>query len=211
MRSRATRALRSDATRNRDAIVEATIETLTRQPGASVTQIAAAAGVSRATIYGHFASRTHLVAVALRWIAGRVDERFARVDPARPPEEALDDLVATSWWALGQLAGMTAAARWGASASDLRLLQNESRSRIEELIHRGRETGAFRSDQDLEWQTACFTAILRAGASRTRGGEPPAAEVADEMVATIRAMLAVAPGTSPADSPRPPARSVGLP
>ena len=211
MRSRAEWALRSDAARNRDAIVEATIETLIRQPRASMTEIAAAAGVSRATIYGHFANRGSLVAAAVRWVTSRVDERLVRIDPAHPPAQALDDLVATSWWALGQLAGMSAAARCGAKPSDLRLLRDESRSRIEALIVRGRATGVFRSDQALEWQITCFTAIVRAGASRTRDAAPPGAEAGAEIVATIRAMLAVEPGTSTTGWPRPPAHSVVLP
>lgn len=192
MRSRAGHPLRSDAARNRDALIEATIETLTRRPQASVTEIAVAAGVSRATVYGHFASREHLVSAAVRKIKGRLDERLARNNPAFPPAEDLDDLVATSWWALGQMAGMTAAARWGADPSDVQPLLDDTRARIQELIMRGRAAGRFRSDQSLEWQTTCFSALLQARASEVRGG-PPSSEAGAELVATMRALLAAAP------------------
>lgn len=46
---------------SRDAIVDAAIETLARNPGASLSEIALRAGVGRATLHRHFATRSDLI------------------------------------------------------------------------------------------------------------------------------------------------------
>lgn len=196
MYSPAGREERSDAQRSREAIIEATLMTLTVRPGASMGDIAAAAGVSRGTLYAHFANRHRLLAAALRWITAEVEHRLDEVDPAIPAADALDQLVATSWWVLGHFAGLRAAARTEIGpAADTR---EEPLERIRAILVRGRAEGAFRDDQDLGWQSECFYAILRVGASRIGEDGPPRATVALEMVRTIRALLEAAPAASAA-------------
>ena len=52
---------RSDARRNRDAILAAALESLTESPDASLNAIAKRAGVANATLYRHFPTREDLV------------------------------------------------------------------------------------------------------------------------------------------------------
>ena len=52
---------RSDALRNRDAILAAALEALTESPDASLNAIAKRAGVANATLYRHFPTREQLV------------------------------------------------------------------------------------------------------------------------------------------------------
>ena len=52
---------RSDARRNRDAILVAALEALTQSPDASLNAIARRAGVANATLYRHFPTREDLV------------------------------------------------------------------------------------------------------------------------------------------------------
>jgi AcrR family transcriptional regulator len=52
---------RSDARRNRDAILVAALEALTESPDASLNAIAKRAGVANATLYRHFPTREGLV------------------------------------------------------------------------------------------------------------------------------------------------------
>lgn len=72
-KSEVTAAGRADATRNRERILEVASNLLTQSPGASLGEIATAAGVSRSTIYRHFVDR-----------AGLIDE--ARERPRRAPQ-----------------------------------------------------------------------------------------------------------------------------
>jgi AcrR family transcriptional regulator len=68
------RRKRADAVRNREAVVRAAGEVFTeRGPEASVDDIAARAGVGKATVYRSFPTKEHLVAAVaadrLRWLA----------------------------------------------------------------------------------------------------------------------------------------------
>src|ERR1700726_1282565 len=65
---------RSDARRNRDAILAAALEALTESPDASLNAIAKRAGVANATLYRHFATREELVLAIYRHeVRGLVD------------------------------------------------------------------------------------------------------------------------------------------
>ena len=57
-----TRAPRSDAAKNRTALLDAARVELNRDPDASLDTIAAAARLSRRSVYGHFPSRDALIA-----------------------------------------------------------------------------------------------------------------------------------------------------
>ncbi|CAL9351886.1 TetR/AcrR family transcriptional regulator [Streptomyces sp. enrichment culture] len=80
------RALRADAERSVRAILEAAERVLAEEPGASMEQIAAAAGVARTTIHRRFASRQALIEAlassAARQLARAVDD--GRPDTAPP-------------------------------------------------------------------------------------------------------------------------------
>ena len=55
--TRPARPQRADARRNVAAILDAAVLCLTRNPDASIADIAEAAGVGRVTVYGHFKTR----------------------------------------------------------------------------------------------------------------------------------------------------------
>src|ERR1700748_1824701 len=59
--TQSTELKRSDARRNRDAILAAALEALTASPNASLNAIAKRAGVANATLYRHFPTREELV------------------------------------------------------------------------------------------------------------------------------------------------------
>jgi AcrR family transcriptional regulator len=52
---------RSDARRNRDAVIESAVRLLSDRPHASVSEIADASGVGRTTVYRHFPTRETLL------------------------------------------------------------------------------------------------------------------------------------------------------
>jgi serine phosphatase RsbU (regulator of sigma subunit) len=79
------RRRRADAVENSDRIVAAAAELLQAEPEAGLEEIAAAAGVSRSTIYRHFGSREELVGVVGR--RSRESSDANQSDALRPPGE----------------------------------------------------------------------------------------------------------------------------
>lgn len=183
------RALRADAVRNRDAILDAALQSLGSNPRASMTDIAAAAGVGRVTVYGHFSSRDDLIeALVVRTIA-RAEAEFAALDLEGPPAEALNVLLRRSWRIVDSIHGLLAAAE--ETLSNDRLLEHheQPQARIEQLLTRGQADGTFRRDLDASWLTACITAILHTAASELRKGRL-AEDGADRVVlATVRSLV----------------------
>lgn len=76
---------RSDAARNRQAIVAAALDALSEDGDASLNSIAKRAGVANATLYRHFQTRGHLVLEVYRHevqqLVGVADELLDRLAP----------------------------------------------------------------------------------------------------------------------------------
>ena len=132
------RRTRSDAARNRDLIIDAAVTTLNERPRASMEDIAAAAGVSRATLYAHFRSRQALVETTLRRVLCEANAQIAALDPELTPEEAVDALLATSWRLLSQFDGLTIAAEGEVSSRELRRMHDEPADLMRRLLVQGR-------------------------------------------------------------------------
>jgi AcrR family transcriptional regulator len=77
MTTTSTRAPRRDAAENRGALIDAARVLLNRDPSASLESIAAAAGLSRRSVYGHFANRDELlrelITLGSQRVAGALD------------------------------------------------------------------------------------------------------------------------------------------
>ena len=76
---------RSDVRRNREALLKAAAEVLAADPSASMDDIAARAGLGRATMYRHVSGRADLLAELSEWALDSARRAVAdeREDPAR--------------------------------------------------------------------------------------------------------------------------------
>lgn len=155
-------ARRADAERNVTAILDAALVCFNRTPDATMTEIAKEAGVGRVTVYGHFASREDLIDALMTRSLAEVETTFAGLGlDAVPAPEAVKRLMHVPWL-LGRYRGLYAAGTRNLGAQEVRRLHDGVFGRIESVFVRGREEGAFRVDQPLEWLVAVAYALAHA-------------------------------------------------
>jgi AcrR family transcriptional regulator len=84
---------RSDARRNRDAILAAALAALTESPDASLNAIAKRAGVANATLYRHFPTRAELVLATYEREVGKLVDAADVLLRKQSPIDALQGWV----------------------------------------------------------------------------------------------------------------------
>ncbi len=87
--SESTELKRSDARRNRDAIVAAALDALTASPEVSLNAIAKRAGVANATLYRHFPTREALVLATYKHEVRSLVDAAGSLLQERAPIDAL--------------------------------------------------------------------------------------------------------------------------
>jgi AcrR family transcriptional regulator len=85
--------LRSDAQRNRDALLVAAVKAFTKSADASLEGIAKAAGVGIGTLYRHFPTREALIEAAYRSELAKLSDSAAELLQRHAPDEALRQLM----------------------------------------------------------------------------------------------------------------------
>jgi AcrR family transcriptional regulator len=163
------RRQRSDARQSIAAILQAATETLNADPGASVEDIARAAGVSRQTIYAHFPTREALLDAIIERAAAEVTAAFdaAGLDDL-PPAAALVRLLETGWQAAARYP-----LAWHLPAVSPQ--EDASRhapvlSRLLDLIERGQESGDLDATMPSSWLLTACLAVGRAAEEEVRAG-----------------------------------------
>lgn len=150
-------------------ILQAATETLNADPGASVEDVARAAGVSRQTIYAHFPTREALLDAIIERAAAEVTAAFdaAGLDDL-PPADAVVRLLEVGW---------QAAARYPLAWHLPAVSPEEDRSRhapvlgrLLTLIERGQEAGDLDATVPPGWLLAACMALGRAAEEEVKAG-----------------------------------------
>ena len=181
---------RATAERNSAAILDAAEQLLAEGSSLTVAAVASRAGVSRVTLYAHFASLPELVeAVVERAIAGSM----AAIDSARPGDgpagEALSRVSDAAW---GQLAHQDAVARAAAEhvpPDRLRRLHHPLMTLVSELVVRGQRDGDLRTDLPADWIVSMYYALLHAAADHARAHGVDRGRVGEMLAVTLRDVL----------------------
>jgi AcrR family transcriptional regulator len=149
--------------------VRAATQTLNADPGASLEDIARAAGVSRQTIYAHFPTREALLDAIIERAAAEVTAAFdaAGLDDL-PPAAALVRLLEAGW---------QAAARYPLAWHLPAVSAEEDASRhapvlgyMLELIERGQESGDLDATLPPGWLLTACLALGRAAEEEVKTG-----------------------------------------
>jgi AcrR family transcriptional regulator len=158
---------RADARENRERLLAAALELLTESPAqASLSAVAARAGVGIGTLYRHFPTRDALVEAVFRNEVARLSDGAAKLLRDKPPEAALETwleryaaLVATKEGLSGALQAMLAPGSDLYVASSARVM-----GAITTLLEAAAASGAIRADVDPKDILVTVAASIAPGA-----------------------------------------------
>jgi AcrR family transcriptional regulator len=185
---------RADARRNVAAILAAAARCLARDPDTSVAEIAAAAGVGRMTLYGHFKTRADLVDAVLTEVIAEAHATLDAVDVTGDPRDALARLVGASWLVVDRLRNVLAAAQRELPAERVHQAHEQVLGRVRALIERGQAEGAFRADLPLPWLVSLAMNVMHAAAAEASAGRLSSEQAPSVVAGTLLAAL-TAPGS----------------
>jgi TetR/AcrR family transcriptional regulator, mexCD-oprJ operon repressor len=184
---RATDHRRRIADRNIAAILDAAETLLEERAAVSIAAVAATAGLSRVTVYAHFATWDALLEAVLERAARRTTAALEEADPDHgPPLAALERVLAAGWRELARNRAIAQAGATQLSPAALARAHHPIHHWLGRLVERGRADGSFRTDLPADWLLTGALALIHAGAQEVRAGrigEPDALQV---LTVTIR-------------------------
>lgn len=145
--------------RTRRAILDAAVQTLTRQPSASLGDIAVAANVGRTTVHRYFPERADLIAGILADAEEKISESTARARLDEGPVPAALSRLCAEYFEHGDVfmllftnPALMAEMNWEEETEDdLALLR---------LVQRGQTEGTVDPDLPAEWLQQLLWALL---------------------------------------------------
>jgi TetR/AcrR family transcriptional regulator, mexCD-oprJ operon repressor len=179
------------AERNLEAILDGAERLLQRHEQPTILAVANEAGVSRPTVYAHFGDRERLLEALVERAVRRAMTAIESADPERgPAADALKRLIAASWKHVAHNEDIAHAAAAELSAHAMRRSHETARSVILQVVQRGRDEGAFRTDVTTGWQVTTCLAMIHAAAEEVHAGELESDAALELLSATIADLLA---------------------
>jgi AcrR family transcriptional regulator len=154
-------AIRSDARRNLERVLDSACGVLSKNPAASIEQVAAASGVHRSTVYRRFPTRELLVQALLERALIEVSA-LVRIATEGEPDEAKLGRMCRDMTSLGE--------RYTFLLMHYRLADlGPDPVGLTKLMRRYQRAGVVRADMSAAWLASAFTAI---GTALLDGPEP---------------------------------------
>ncbi len=180
---REARGLRADARRNLRTILQAAADLLARDLDAPMSEIAAAAGLHRATLYRHFPNREDLVfAIHLQ----ALEDARGAIEAAAPEEgdaaEALQRVV-SGLASVGERYRIVVGTE--EFATELGPLRETIGARLIGLVARGQEEGSLRGDLSPRWIVLAMVQLVTGALTDVTRGEMRREDVAAHVNAIL--------------------------
>jgi TetR/AcrR family transcriptional regulator, mexCD-oprJ operon repressor len=192
---------REVATRNVEAILDAAEELLRQEGHATISAVAAQAGVSRVTVYAHFPTWEALLEAAVERAVLRTVAALEAASPTEgPAAEALERVLAAGWQHLARYQAMAQAVSELLSPEAVTRTHHAAHRTIAGLLARGQADGSFRSDLPADWLVHASIALIHACNDGVRSGRIDPGDALRILSTSVRDLFA---STSPA-GPRQP-------
>lgn len=192
---RTTAYQRKVAERNVEAILDAAQELLRSQGHASISAVAAQAGVSRVTVYAHFPDWAALLEAAVERAVRQTMTALQAVHPDDgPPAQALDRMLAAVWQHLARYQAMAAAVAELLSPEAVTRTHQAAHHTIGALLERGQADGSFRTDLPARWLVTASIALVHACSDEVRAGNIDEHDAVRVLTTSVRGLLT---GTQP--------------
>lgn len=180
---------RSDARRNARRILDAAAETIASDPAAGLERIARRAGVSRATLYSHFAGRDALLDVLT---ARSVQDVTAALIAATPTEGSASDamvrVLLAAWKTIGRYRGLVIVNQ-RLDPADLRARTAPATGLLRELIVRGQQSGEFDPELPADWLLGVVLDLIHSASRQVTAGAMDAAGAQGALLRSATAAL----------------------
>jgi AcrR family transcriptional regulator len=184
---RSTSYHREVATRNVEAILDAAEELLRKEGHATISGVAAYAGVSRVTVYAHFPTWEALLEAAVERAVLRTMAAVEAASPEHgPATEALERVLASSWQHLARYQAMAQAVSELLSPEAVTRTHQGAHRTVVSLIARGQADGSFRTDLPADWLVHASIALIHACNDGVREGRIDPADALRILTTSIR-------------------------
>lgn len=155
---------------SRDAIIEAAFQTFSKNPGASLADVAARAGVGRATLHRQFKGRDDLMVALARTAVRELDDAVeaatanapSHTDALRISLEAIIPLADRYWFLAREPVE---------NDPDITNEYDRQMRDLAEAVDAARKEGGFASDVPTAWIVQAFDNLIYAAWEMVRTGE----------------------------------------
>lgn len=190
------RRRRADAVHNTQAILDAASAVFGERPEAGLAEVAHAAGISRKTLYTHFASRNALINALIERATARVVAALDAADlETGPADAALVRLMETGWASIDTDPFLLHLSAPPTSPEQDRDRHAPILHRLQAVIERGQREGDIDPHLAVGWLLAAVLALGHATGEEVRAGRM----TSDEAIQTLRVSI---PRLVRADPPR---------
>lgn len=161
-----------------DALIEAAFTLLNAEPTASLADIAAAAGVSRATLHRHFKGRADLVRALARKAQSETERAADLASEGAPSYSVALRKILKAMILLGDRHWFLARESM-AEFPEIRAEYDRQQNEFIEAIEEARNEGLFHPSCPVEWIVQTYDHLIHAGWEMVRAGHVTHAQAAD--------------------------------
>lgn len=151
------------------AIIEAAFEVFRANPGAGLGEVAARAGVGRATLHRHFKGRADLIATLARVASDEIDAAVREALKSATTAAEMLRLIIGATIPLGDRQGFLAMER--VDAPDITIKSEKQAAELAELIEAARHEHLFAPDIPTPWIIEIFEGVIFAAWMQIKAGE----------------------------------------